>query len=316
MRLRRLALVGAIVLAGIWLGLCAFAGITASEWALHPARRPLSEQDSALALRLSQQTGAQLQMVSIRSNDGTTLNGWLFKPVQWNGDAIILLHGQSDNRAGVLGPADMLLRHGYAALLPDARAHGASGGAIATYGVLERDDIRNWFNWLKQTQNPHCIDGLGDSMGAAQLLQSLAVEPEFCAVVAESPFASFREAAYDRMGQQLGTGAWAGRTLLWPAVETGLLYVRTKYGVDLRQASPREAVEHSHVPVLLIHGLKDDNLPPRHSEMILRASHGNVSLWEPANANHVGASSANPQEYEQRVLDWLKIHGTPEGKYK
>ena len=153
-------------------------------------------------------------------------------------------------------------------------------------------------------------------MGAAQLLQSLAVEPEFCAVVAESPFASFREAAYDRMGQQLGTSAWAGRTLLWPAVETGLLYVRTKYGVDLRQASPREAVEHSHVPVLLIHGLKDDNLPPRHSEMILRASHGNVSLWEPANANHVGASSANPQEYEQRVLDWLKIHGTPEGKYK
>ena len=46
----------------------------------------------------------------------------------------------------------MLLRHGYATLIPDARAHGRSGGNIPTYGVLEADDIRRWFDLI---QNPH-----------------------------------------------------------------------------------------------------------------------------------------------------------------
>ena len=145
-------------------------------------------------------------------------------------------------------------------------------------------------------------------MGAAQLLQSLAAEPEFCSVVAESPFSSFREAAYDRMGQQLGTGAWAGRTLLNPAVGAGILYARWKYGVNLGDASPQAAVAQSRVPVLLIHGRKDDNLPPRHSEMIYRMSHGTVELWEPENAGHVGASSSEPEEYQRRVTSWFRTH--------
>ena len=181
---------------------------------------------------------------------------------------MILLHGHTDNRAGMLGSADMLLRQGYAVLLPDARAHGASGGDMATYGVKEADDVRRWFDWIERSESPRCIDGLGESMGAAQLLASLRTTPGFCAVVAESAFANFREASYDRTGEKINAGAWAGRTLLRPVVEVGLLYARWQYGVNLEQASPQNAVAASSIPVLLIHGLKDTNLPPRHSEMI------------------------------------------------
>ena len=49
-------------------------------------------------------------------------------------------------------------------------------------------------------------------MGAAQLLQSLDTHPHFCAVAAESPFANFREIAYDRMGQPFHLGPWVGRS--------------------------------------------------------------------------------------------------------
>jgi fermentation-respiration switch protein FrsA (DUF1100 family) len=81
--------------------------------------------------------------------------------------------------------------------------------------------------------------------------------------------------------------------------------------VDLEQASPEKAVAASHVPVLLIHGLKDRNLPPRHSERFLALSAGRtpaLSLWEPAMAGHCGAWSAEPMEYEHRVLGWLQMH--------
>jgi fermentation-respiration switch protein FrsA (DUF1100 family) len=211
----------------------------------------------------------------------------------------------------MLGDADLLLRHGYQVLLPDARAHGTSGGELATYGVKEAGDVRLWFDWIQQAEAPRCIDGLGESMGAALLLQSLRTTPGFCAVVAESSFASFREASYDRLGEQVHAGAWAGRSLLRPAVEAGLLYARWRYGVDFEQASPQNAVAASRVPVLLIHGKKDTNLPARNSEMILahnRTRIPAVVLWEPAEAGHCGAAGAEPDEFERRVIGWFESH--------
>jgi len=221
------------------------------------------------------------------------------------------LHGQSDNRAGMLGNADMLLRNGYRVVLPDARAHGMSGGDIATYGLKEANDIRSWYDWIQRSGTSGCIDGLGDSMGAAQLLQSLSSVPDFCAVVAESPFSSFRQASYDRIGQEFGKGPWLGRTVLRPAVEAGFLYARLNYGLDLSQASPELSVCASNVPVLLIHGKKDTNLPPRHSESIVaRCSTRRpaLELWEPMHAGHCGAAQAEPLEYERRVVGWFVNH--------
>jgi dipeptidyl aminopeptidase/acylaminoacyl peptidase len=301
-------------LVAVWLVVSAAVGILAAELALHPGRRALGPQDEERAQAVAARNHAQWAEVSVAGDDGATLRGWSIRPLRANGDAVILLHGHTDNRAGMLGNADLLLRHGYAVLLPDARAHGASGGNLATYGVKEAGDVRRWFDWIERTEAPRCIDGLGESMGAAQLLQSLRTTPGFCAVVAESSFASFREASYDRMGEKMNAGAWAGRTLLRPAIEAGLLYTRFRYGVDLEQASPENAVAASLVPVLLIHGRKDANLPPRHSERILARSfsHGPaVVLWEPAEAEHCGAAGAEPEEFERRVIGWFESHPPP-----
>lgn len=298
----------------IWLVASIVAGMFAVEWALHPARLILPASAEAQANSIARDGNAVLTPVAISAGDGAVLRGWQMQTSQGNGNAVILFHGQSDNRTGMLGNAELLLRHGYSVLLPDARAHGDSGGALATYGVKEADDIRRWFDWLNRTQTPRCIYGLGDSMGAAELLQSLKVETRFCAVAAESPFANFREASYDRMGERLGAGAWAGRTLMRPVVEAGLLYGRWKYGVDLSQASPAKAVAGSQTPVLLIHGKKDDNLPPRNSELIAAQSRDRnpqVVIWEPHEAGHCGAAGAEPKEYERRVIGWFSDHHAP-----
>ena len=301
------------VLVGIWLVLCMAIGVIATEWALHPWLRALTPKAEALAQAVAARNHAELSEVAVTANDGTTLRGWSIRPLQGNGDAVILLHGVADNRMGMLGDAELLLRHGYAVLLPDARAHGASGGTLATYGVKEAGDVRRWYDWIEQAERPHCINGLGNSMGAALLLESLPAAPGFCAVVVESPFANFREASYDRLAERVDAGAWLGRTLLRPAVETGFLYARWKYGVDLEQDSPENAVAASSVPVLLIHGLKDTNLPSRHSEMIVARSSSRkpaVVLWEPAEAKHTGASGAEPEEYERQMIGWFESHDT------
>lgn len=290
-----------------WLALNCVIGVIAVQGATHLKRIPVTVADEDRARSVAERNHATLSEVAIEANHGVQLRAWSIRPFAGNGDTVLLLHGQGANRVGMLGPAEMLLSHGYSVLLPDARAHGMSGGNIGTYGVLEADDIRLWFDWLQQHESPRCIDGLGDSMGAAELLESLTVESGFCAVVAESPFATFREAAYDRLGQQFSTGTWLGRTLLRPAIFAATEYERLRYGIDLSRANPADAVAGSHVPVLLIHGLADTNLPPRHSQMI-KSGNPAVTLWEPASAGHCEASSAEPEEYERRVVGWFVAH--------
>jgi alpha-beta hydrolase superfamily lysophospholipase len=57
---------------------------------------------------------------------------WLI-PSKSNGNCVPVLHGIADSRAGSIGFAPMFLNEGYAVLLPDSRAHGASGGQLVTY---------------------------------------------------------------------------------------------------------------------------------------------------------------------------------------
>jgi len=280
------------------------AGIFVADGALHPARRPLTPEAETTMREIANHLDSDLNDVSITTSDGITLRAWTIHPHRSNDDAVILLHGLSDNRIGMTGYAQLLLANGFTVLLPDARAHGASGGQLATYGLLERNDIHHWFDFLSAQSHPHCIFGLGESMGAAELLQSLAVEPRFCAVAAESAFSSFGQIAYDRMGQPFHLGPWFGRTVLRPIVEFAFLYVRWKYRFDMQQASPEDSVAATKIPVLLIHGEIDSNIPPRHSRRI-GARNPNVVLWEVPDADHCGAISAAPREFEQRLLTWF-----------
>ena len=288
----------------LYLVFCAMGGIFLADQALKPARRPLTADDTAAARQWSEEADAQLEDVSIAAADGAALRAWMVHPRRSNGDAVILLHGLGDNRVGMTGYAQLLVVRGFTVLLPDARAHGVSGGTLATYGLLERNDIHQWFDFLEAKDHPRCIFGFGESLGASQLLQSLDTGTHFCAVAAESPFANFREIAYDRMGQPFRLGPWVGRTLLRAVVEAAFLRARWKYGLNMQQRSPAQAVAPSAVPVLLIHGQIDRNIPVRHSRLI-HALAPKTELWEVSGADHCAAISVAPQEFERKLVGWF-----------
>jgi pimeloyl-ACP methyl ester carboxylesterase len=150
-------------------------------------------------------------------------------------------------------------------------------------------------------------------MGAAQLLQAIREPSLFCDAVAESSFASFREVAFDRVGQQLGTGPWLGRTLLRTAIEVGFLSARMRTGVNLSDADPSRALRDATTPVLLIHGVADRNMPLRHAEMLAASNPDRVTLWLIANATHTAAWAAAPEEYPRRVLAFFAAHESTPG---
>jgi dipeptidyl aminopeptidase/acylaminoacyl peptidase len=285
--------------------LCAILAIFLGELAFRPQRVPVRERQ--LAEATAARYGAVLRDVSVTA-DGSHLQGWFARPANANGDAVILLHGVGDNREGMMGFAELFLSKGFTVLVPDSRAQGESEGDFPTYGLKESDDVHDWFDWLEMQQHPECTFGMGESMGAAVLLQSVEKERRFCAVVAESSFASFRQIAYVRVGQLFHTGTWLGRIVLRPAVEMAFLYGRLTRGVNLADASPERAVVGSRVPILLIHGLADDNIPPQQSERIRAHNPAEIVLWEVPNAGHCGAVNAAGQEFDTRMLAWFTSH--------
>ncbi|HKU23969.1 MAG TPA: alpha/beta fold hydrolase, partial [Candidatus Sulfotelmatobacter sp.] len=190
----------------LYLSLCTVAGIWIADGTLHPPRRTLTEPEVVRFQQAVAAINGTVRDVSIIVADGSKLVGWIAIPQNSNGNAALLLHGLGNNRLGTAGYAELLVARGFTVLLPDARAHGASGGTLATFGLLERDDIRRWTEFLRRATGVGCIYGLGESMGAAQLLQAVGSGATFCSVIAESSFSNFREIAYDRMGQPFHLG--------------------------------------------------------------------------------------------------------------
>ena len=87
------------------------------------------------------------ESVAIAASDGISLRGWYYTP--WPKPetpvvaSVILLHGVGSNRGDMVALGYLFLREGYSVLEPDLRGHGESGG-LATYGVLEERDVRDW----------------------------------------------------------------------------------------------------------------------------------------------------------------------------
>ena len=283
------------------------AGGAVGSGILHPMRRELTPALIADADEHFARVHSQREEFDVRAADGVLLHGWKVRPPQPNGDWVLLFHGVSDNRDGMAGHAEMLLRHGYSVVMMDARAHGASEGAMATYGWKEREDTRAVIRALLEKDTPHCLFALGESMGAAIALQSAGVEPRIEAVVAESAFRDLNEVSYDYAG--LRFSPLLGKTLFRPAAAAAVHAAEKEGGFRAEDVSPEKAVAARPFPVLLICGLRDHNIPPRHSKAIYKAAIGAKELWLVPGAGHTQALGTAPQEFERRVVEFLeKIH--------
>jgi len=269
---------------------------------LHPMN--LNPDRIAQTNAMLARTGATKEDFAVRAPDGAELRGWKIKPPAPNGDWVLLFHGISDNRTGVLGHAEFLLRHGYSVVMMDSRAHGASGGEMATYGWKERYDTVAITSALYATENMRHLDALGVSLGGAIALQSAAVEPRIEAVVAEDPFASLREVSYDYAG--LHVSPLLGMTLLRPAPIMALDALEKAGGFNPDEVAPEKAVAARRFPVLLICGTRDRTIPCRHAEQINRAARGPKELWVVEGAQHASALGHAPQEYENRVIRFFE----------
>ena len=296
MRNKRLVIWAVSFLSAVFV-LTFVASIVLTEGALRPLIRRRASDTTALAYSISQTAHVNATPVRIRAADGATMTGWWLSQQSGNSRAVMICHGVADSAFGGMGYALLFLRHGYSVLVPNARGHGDSQGFV-TYGVLEADDTLKWLDWMKQ-QGVQETFGFGESLGASVLLESLCRHASFQAIVAECPYSSFQAVADERVAQRVG------QPLAFLSVGEGMLYTRLRYGLDLSKARPDLCVKDTHIPILLIHGLQDNETSPENSKRLERENPRDIQLWLVPGAKHTGAYATQPHEFERRVLAWF-----------
>jgi dienelactone hydrolase len=218
------------------------------------------------------------------------LSGW-YLPSQ-NGAAIVVLHGSGSTRSGVLDQAVVLARHGYGALLFDARGHGRSTGAAMDVGWFGTADTAAAVDFLQHRPDvdPDRIGVLGESMGGEEAVTSAASDHRIRAVAGEGVQSRVPD------DHPLGAGGLSG------AVERVTTWEQYAL-IDLLTDAPRPRSLHDAVvaaaptPILLIAG-RDEIEPGR---AYRDASPGTVELWELPDTDHTAGLATHPGEWEARV---------------
>ena len=131
--------------------------------------------------------GVTYEDVILTSQDGVKLAGW-YIPSR-NKAAVILLHGHSGNRLGVVQHAEALVQAEYGVLMLDLRAHGSSGGRRFTCSQAGVDDVLTAVSYLSKRPeiNAAGIGVMGVSVGGLFALHAAAQTVAIRAVAADGP---------------------------------------------------------------------------------------------------------------------------------
>ena len=195
-------------------------------------------------------------MCALIERMGLTLRG---KYYEYAPDAPIelMIHGyrgnaERDLNGGVFRCAAL----GHSALLVDHRASGASDGKVITFGVKEAEDCLLWINLVRRRFGDDVKIFLGGvSMGAATVMMASGKElpSNVQGILADCGYSS-AEKIIRKVVRDMGLP----HRLLYPFIRLG---ARLYGGFDLNATPPVEAVAHSRVPMMFLHGDTDEFVP-------------------------------------------------------
>ncbi len=148
-------------------------------------------------------------------------------------------------------------------LLYDHRFHGASTGKYGTYGYYEKEDALEALAWFAQRTalQPGQIGLLGESYGAATVLQAAPSAPDLAFVAADSPYEDLPTIISEQGVQRFG--AW---TRLFVPGALALSGLRADFAPS--QVAPLLAAPQIGAPVFLSHSATDEYTLPHHSQDI------------------------------------------------
>jgi dipeptidyl aminopeptidase/acylaminoacyl peptidase len=214
---------------------------------------------------------SEYEDVKFTTDDGVELAGWWIPGK--NNATIIVGHGYPFDKGNIY-QGTRWLHPEFNLLYYDHRSFGESKGSMTTGGIREVKDVEAAINFVKsKTDGP--IGLFGFSFSAAAMLMSN--HENVKALVADSSYSNIKQ-VLSHIFSQLGI-------LRWPFIQIGHLYAKL-LGVDLDKA-PLQHIKNIKLPLLLIHGDADTQIPLENAKQLFEVSNkNNTDLLIIPNADH------------------------------
>ena len=241
------------------------------------------------------------EFVTVRSHDGLILSGRYYH--QKDGAPLAIgFHGyRSCWLTDFCGGADIAFQMGQNVLLIDERAHGKSQGRTITFGIKERHDLLCWVEYAVDRFGPDAkILLYGVSMGAATVLMASGLElpDNIKGIVADCPYSAPLDIILE-VGRQQNYPI----RLIKPFI---ILGAKVFGGFDVNEACAEEAVRHSRIPTLIIHGENDSFVPAEMSRIIQQANPKMIRRYTFPGADHALSYMVDTPRYHALVKDFMK----------
>jgi uncharacterized protein len=245
--------------------------------------------------------GAQHREVRFPSRtDHVRLSGWLFRAAHPTGRSVIFVHGWQGNREDVdfVALARQLLPRGYDVLMFDLRGSGRSGGANQTLGHDEPRDLLGAYDFMVAAgYAPHLMTVLGNSMGAATVIEAAPQLGAVGALVSDSAFADLAGA----MEGGLNLFTHLPGLLAVPAMEISRAFgvLPTLSPLDVVRSLPGRAF-------LFLHASGDPLLRVSNAQSLFAASANPASrLVIIAGHEHLDTYTRDPAQYMTALLAFI-----------
>ena len=210
----------------------------------------------------------------------------------------VIVHGYTDNAIRMMMIGYMYNHSlGYNILLPDLRYSGQSEGSYLQMGWLDRKDVMQWMNVANQLYGDSTqmvVHGISMG-GATTMMVSGEPQPDYVkCFVDDCGYTSVWEQFSKELKEQFGLPEF-------PLMYTASWLCNWKYGWSFDEASAIKQVEKCHLPMLFIHGEKDDYVPTWMVYQLYDAKPQPKELWIVPNADHATSYQLNKETYTQKV---------------
>ena len=241
------------------------------------------------------------EWVEIKSSrDGTVLKARYYKFSE-DGPLNIFFHGYRgtslrDGCGGFKMSKDMRRN----VLMVDQRGNGKSGGNVITFGIMERYDCLDWVNYaVGRFGEDLKIILSGVSLGAATVLMAsdVGLPKNVKCIVADCGFSSPKEI----ICKVAVEGGYPVK-MCWPLLN---LSCKLRAGFDLTESSAIEAVSHTDIPILIIHGDDDRYVPCEMGHRIYEACASKKELLIIPTAPHAAAYVVDEKKYVETAEKFI-----------
>lgn len=241
--------------------------------------------------------GLQKQDYTVKSYDGYILHVQLLVNPEPTDRYILISHGYTDNRFGSLKYTRMYLDLGFNVILYDLRGHGENEPTFCTYSIRESRDLNALILDCRERYPDMTEFGIhGESLGSATSVACLKYRPPIDFVVADCGFSEIASV------MQAGLRAMHLPSCL---VHVASLCARIRYGYLYYEMRPIDSLADNKIPILFIHGEKDDFILPAHSKAMQKATAGYSELHLIPGAAHAASILTAPDQYREYVESFL-----------